>query len=143
MSSSQKHHDSRRRPSHKDRSQTKQVLKEDIEQRSVGLDGLHSVRLQLVPLFGRIQRMRESIDEAFARGPFLPDVAPNSPVNTQRFKAYTARHAEVTRLLKKALELWMFACGMKLEDNLVPLLLENARQAAAAKALGATDTHEK
>ena len=82
MSSSKKHHDSPSRSSHEGRSQAKRVLRESIQQRWVGLDGLHAARFQLVRLFARIQRMHESIDDAFAGRPFLPDIAPNAPVSS-------------------------------------------------------------
>jgi hypothetical protein len=64
-------------------------------------------------------------------------------VNTQRFNAYIANHKEATNLFNRALDVWMLACGMKSEDNWVPLLIENMRQGAAAKATEATAGHEK
>ena len=87
--------------------------------------------------------MHELIDEAFAGNPFLPYAAPDSPVNRQRFNTCMANYKEVAKLFEKALDLWMLACGMKREDNWVPLLIENMRQTAAAKPIGATAGDEK
>jgi hypothetical protein len=87
--------------------------------------------------------MHEFIDEAFAGNPFLPFAAPDSPVNRQRFHTCMANHKEVANLCEKVLHLWMLACGMKREDNWIPLLIENMRQTDAAKAMGTTAEHEK
>lgn len=138
MSSSKKHHNSRRQSSLKYRSQAKRALRKSVEQRRIGLDVLQAAQFQVLKLFARVQRLHDSIDEAFAGSPFLPGVAPNAPVNTQRFTACLARHTEVAKLFKRALDLWMLAGGMKLEDNWVPLLIENMRQTVAAKGTGAT-----
>jgi len=51
-------------------------------------------------------------------------------------------YARVMKLLARAIELWMFACGMKREDNWVPLLVERMRQAAAARSIRADAGHE-
>lgn len=37
------------------------------------------------------------------------------------FNAYVKRHTEVAKLFNRALEGWMLACGMKREDNWVPI----------------------
>jgi hypothetical protein len=87
--------------------------------------------------------MQEFIDEAFAGNPFLPYAAPDSPVNRQRFNVYMANHKAVMNLSTRVLDLWMLACGMKREDNWVPLLVENMRQTAAAKAMRESAKYEK
>jgi hypothetical protein len=143
MSSSKRHHDSRIGSARKYHSQAKRAMRKSVEQRQIGLDGLHAAQFQLITLFPRIQKMHEFIDEAFAGSPFLPQVSPNSPVNMQRFNSYVANHEAVTNLFKKALDLWMLACGMKSGDNWVPLLMEEMRQTAVAKATGATARSEK
>jgi len=138
MSNSEKRQDSRRRSARRHRSQAKRVLGKSVKRRQIGLDGLHAAQFQLLTLFPRIHRMHESIDEAFAGSPFLLHVAPDSPLNRLRFNTYMASHKEVMRLLERTLDLWMLACGMKLEDNWVPLLIEDMRQRAAAKAMEET-----
>jgi hypothetical protein len=117
-----------------DISEAQRVLKEAIEQQRVGLDGLQAARFQLLKLFARIERLGEKLDEAFAGRPFLPDLAANAPANTRRFNAYLERHSQVTNLLKRALDLWILTCGMKREDDWVPLLIVQMQQNAAAKA---------
>jgi hypothetical protein len=87
--------------------------------------------------------MHEFIDEAFGGNPFLPYAAPDSTLNRQRFNVYMANHKEVMNLSRRVLDFWMLACGMKREDNWIPLLVEEMRQTAAAKAMGATARHEK
>jgi hypothetical protein len=119
------------------------VLKTSIEQRRIGLDGLHAVRFQLLALFPRIRRMQDFIDEAFGGSPFLPHAAPDSPLNTQRVRAYMAHHKEVLNLSGSVVDLWMRAGGMKSEDNWVPLLIEEMRQTAAAKAMRESAKYEK
>jgi hypothetical protein len=57
----------------------------------------------------------------------------NAPSNTRRFTAYVERHTQVTKLLKRALELWMLTCGLKIEDDWVPLLVLEMQLNAAAK----------
>lgn len=143
MSSSKRHHDSRIGSVRKNHSQAKRVMRKSVEQRRIGLDGLHAAQFQLITLFARIQKMHEFIDEAFAGSPFLLHAPPNSPLNMHRFNSYVANHEAVTNLFKKALDLWMLACGMKSGDNWAPLLIEEMRQTAAAKAVGATARSEK
>ena len=127
-----------------DLSEAQRVLREAIEQGRVGVDGLHAARFQLLKLFGRIERMGERIDEAFAGQPFLYNAPANAPANTRRFNAYLKRHTQVAKLLTRALELWMLTCGMKTGDDWVPLLILEAQQKAAAKAKEAnTDTAVK
>jgi hypothetical protein len=87
--------------------------------------------------------MHEFIDEAFAGNPFLPFAAPDSPVNRLRFNVYMGNHKEVTNLWRRVFDLWMLACGMKREDNWVPLQVERMRQRAAAKAMRENARYEK
>ena len=117
-----------------DLSSAQRVLKEAVEQERVGLDGLRAVRMQLIKVFGRIERCAEKIDEEFAGRPFLPNVMANAPANTRRFNAYLARHGQVMRMLERAIELWSLTCGLKWEDDWVPLLIVEAQLGAAAKA---------
>ena len=126
-----------------DLSEAQRVLRETIEQHRVGVDGLHAARFQLLQLFARIERMYQRIDAAFAGQPFLPNVAPNAPANTRRFNAYFARHNQATKLLTRALELWMLTCGMKVQDDWVPLLIEERRERQAAHAEQSANLRDK
>jgi hypothetical protein len=118
-------------PSLEQQSAAQRVLAKAIERERLGLEGLPPARFQLVKAFGRIERMGEQIDRAFAGQPFLPNVGPASPANRRRFNAYLEFHSKVTRLLEKAIELWMLTCGMKTADDWVPLLIAQMNQDAA------------
>jgi hypothetical protein len=98
-------------------------LREAVERQQIGLEGLHVARSQVLKLFGRIERLSGKIDEAFGGQPFLPNVAPDAPANRRRFNAYFEAHRQLDRRLGRALELWMLTCGMKREDDWVPLLI--------------------
>jgi hypothetical protein len=91
-----------------------------------GLEGLRIIQIQLVKLLGRIERCREKLDEVFAGQPFLPDVPPDSPANRRRFWVYFEEASALTDLLCRAVELWMITCGMKWEDDWIPLLVAEA-----------------
>jgi hypothetical protein len=134
MNGSKKYDIPGRRSFNEDISEAQRILKEAIEQHQVGLDGLQAARFHLLKSFGRIERLAEKIDEAFAGQPFLPDLAPNDPANTRRFNAYLGRHTQVMKLFTRTLDLWMLTCGMKREDNWVPLLILDMQLRAAAKA---------
>jgi hypothetical protein len=116
-------------------SEAKRLLRETIERHSVGVDGLHPTRFQLLKLFTTIERMYERIDAAFPGQAFLPNLAPDAPANTKRFNAYFARHKKATKLLIRALDLWLLTCGMKVQDDWVPLLIEEMRQHQGAQAV--------
>lgn len=133
MSGSKKYDIPGRRSFNEDISAAQRMLKEAIEQRWVGLDGLQAARFHLLKSFGRIERIAQKIDVAFAGQPFLPNLAPNHPANTRRFNAYLQRHTQVMKLLSQTLDLWMLTCGMKREDNWVPLLILDMQLRAAAK----------
>jgi len=92
----------------------------------LGLEGLREIQIQLLKLFGRIERCREKLDEAFAGQPFLPDVPPDCPANRRRFWVYLEEASALTELLWRAVELWMITCGMKWEDDWIPLLVVEA-----------------
>ena len=92
----------------------------------LGLEGVREIQIYLVKLFGRIERCREQLDEAFAGQPFLPDVPPDCPANRRRFWVYYEEAAALTNLLHYALELWMISCGLKWEDDWIPLLVAEA-----------------
>jgi hypothetical protein len=91
-----------------------------------GLEGLRIIQIQLVKLFGRIERCREKLDEVFAGQPFLPDVPPDCPANRRRFWVYFEEASALMDLLCRAVELWMITCGMKWEDDWIPLLVAEA-----------------
>jgi hypothetical protein len=116
-------------------SEAKQFFRETIERHRVGVDGLQATRFQLLELFTTIERMYEHIDAAFPGQAFLPNLAPDAPANTGRFNAYFARHKQATKLLIRALDLWLLTCGMKAQDDWVPLLIEEMRQRQGAQAV--------
>src|SRR2546425_5050333 len=100
-----------------------QFLRHAVENKVGGLDGLQAARLPLVKLFGRIERLHEKIDEAFGGQPFRPNLPPDCPANRRRFNTFLSEHKKVTKLLGYALELWSLACGLKREDDWIPLLI--------------------
>jgi hypothetical protein len=116
-----------------DHSAVERMLKDATASQQVGLEGLPAVRYQLVKVFGRIDRLACKIDEAFAGRPFLPNLSADAPANRRRFNAYVEGQRKAIRLLGQAIELWMLTCGMKREDDWVPLLITEMRQNAAAK----------
>jgi len=75
----------------------------------------------------RIERLAQKIDEAFCGQPFLLNLPPTAPANRRRFNAYFEHHKKVTKLLSWAVELYMITCGMKPEDDWVPLVIEDMR----------------
>jgi hypothetical protein len=117
-----------------DHSAVERMLKDATASQQVGLEGLPAVRYQLVKVFGRIDRLACKIDEAFAGQPFLPNLSADAPANRRRFNAYVEGQRKAIRLLGQAIELWMLTCGMKKEDDWVPLLIAEMHQNAAAKA---------
>jgi hypothetical protein len=92
----------------------------------LGLEGLREIQIHLLKLFGRIERCREKLDEVFAGQPFLPDVPPDCPANRRRFWVYFEEASALMDLLCRAVELWMITCGMKCEDDWIPLLVAEA-----------------
>ena len=115
-----------------------QVLAEARERGQVGPEGLLATRVPLLHLFARIGRMHDQIDEAFGGQPFQRNVGPASPANVRRFNAYFECHRKVTELLGTAIELWALSCGMKMEDDWVPIVIVYMdHQAAKARASAA------
>jgi hypothetical protein len=111
------------------------ALLEAIERQQGGPEGLRAVQLHVVKLFGRIQRLHEQIDQAFGGQPFLPNVGPASPANRRRFNAFFECHTRVSRLFLKVVQLWALTCGMKMEDDWVPIVIVYMNhQAAKARA---------
>jgi hypothetical protein len=92
----------------------------------LGLEGVRKIQIHLRKLFGRIECCREKLDEAFAGQPFLPDVPPDCPANRRRFWVYFEEASALMDLLCRAVELWMITCGMKWEDDWIPLLVAEA-----------------
>jgi hypothetical protein len=121
------HRDRRIEFSRDDHSAAQRVLREAVEHQQVGLEGLQAARLQLLKLFARIERLGEQIDEAFAGRPFLPNLPADAPANRRRFNTFLQEHKQVTKLLGHALELWMLTCGMKRDDDWVPVIIEDMR----------------
>ena len=114
---------------------TDQHLRQAIENKDVGLDGLQAARVVLVKLFGRIERMHQKIDAAFCGQPFLQELSPTCPANVRRFNTYFREHQKVTQLLGYALEMWSFACGLKREDDWVPVLIADMNRRDLQEAL--------
>ena len=114
---------------------TDRHLRQAIENKDVGLDGLQAARVMLVKLFGRIERMHQKIDAAFCGQPFLQELSPTCPANVRRFNTYFREHQKVTQLLGYALEMWSFACGLKREDDWVPVLIADMNRRDLQEAL--------
>ena len=93
----------------------------------MGLEDLQAVRRQLLKLFGRIERLGEQIDEAFAGQPFVPNLSPVAPANRRRFEAFLHEQKQVTILLGRALELWMLTCHLSGVTIGFHAIIENAR----------------
>ena len=74
---------------------TDRHLRQAIENKDVGLDGLQAARVMLVKLFGRIERMHQKIDAAFCGQPFLQELSPTCPANVRRFNTYFREHQKV------------------------------------------------
>jgi hypothetical protein len=101
----------------------------------VGPEGLLATRVQVLHLFGRIERLGGQIDEAFGGQAFLPNVGPASPANRRRFNAYFACHKKLAGLLFEAMALWAMTCGMNTEDDWASMVIvAMQRQAADARA---------
>jgi hypothetical protein len=101
-------------------SAAEQMLQDAIDRQQAGLDGLSAAQCRLLRVLGRIERMSQQIDEAFAGQMFLPDLAPDAPANRRRAMTFLKAHTQVSQLLGFAITLWMRTCGMKLEDDWVP-----------------------
>ena len=113
----------------------REALLEAIERRLVGPAGLRAVQLQLIIEFGRIQSLGEEIARAFSGIAFRLDRGPTCPENRRRFNACIGCFERHFRLLKKAIELWAFTCGMKPDEEWAPMVIvEMDRQAAKAQA---------
>ncbi len=99
------------------------ALQEVVDRQQIGPEGLRATQLQLIIEFGRIQRLGEQIDEAFAGQVFLPNHGPTSPANRRRFNTLIGFHKKRLELLGDAMELWAFSCGMKMHDDWVPMVI--------------------
>jgi hypothetical protein len=93
------------------------ALKEAVEQQKMGLEGLQAARFVLLKVFGRIVRLQEQIDAAFAGQAFDSNFGPLSPANMQRSTAFFSAHDQAMRLLKQAIELWCLTSGVRWECN--------------------------
>ena len=121
---------SRTERSRKNRVEAKRVLKSGITGISSTFDSQNALRFQVLKLFPLGQRLHDEIDAAFGYQPFIPSLPPNAPANVQRFKSMIDLHLEVTKLPRRAMELWFLASGLKADDNWVPLQIERCRQEA-------------
>jgi hypothetical protein len=92
---------------------------EELRKQLIRSDGGRSLAIgvQVVQLFGRIERLAQQIDEAFGGEPFLPDLSPDAPANIRRFNTFFKQHNRVAKLLSRAVDLWMFTWGAKREDD--------------------------
>jgi hypothetical protein len=111
-----------------------QPLRQAVENKVIGLDGLQAARFAIAQLFGRILRLQEKIDEAFGGQPFLPNLSPTCPANLRRFNTYLREFTKVSGLLGYALELWSLTCGMKREDDWTPVLVADINRSALIEA---------
>ena len=103
----------RTKSSRDEHSQEHRVSGHGVDHEQVGLEGLWAVRCQLLKLFGRIERLGEQIDEAFAGQPLVPNLSPLHPTNRRRFEAFLHEQKQVTNLFGRALELWMLTCHLE------------------------------
>lgn len=99
------------------------ALQEVVDHQQIGPEGLRATQPQLIIELGRIQRVGEQIDEAFAGQVFLPNQGPTSPANRRRFNTFVGFHKKRLGLLEDAMELWAFSCGMKMDDDWVPIVI--------------------
>lgn len=115
-----------------ERSLAQQFLAKAIERGLVGPEGLVATRVEVLNLFARIERLGGQIDQAFAGQAFLRNAGgPASPANRRRFNFYFDCHSKLAGLLFKATELWALTCGMKMEDDWVPITIVCMNQQAA------------
>jgi hypothetical protein len=77
------------------------------------LEGLREIQIDLLKLFGRIERCRGELEEAFGHQPFVRDLPPDCPANIRRFQLYFDESWALTRLLFQALDLWIMSCRME------------------------------
>lgn len=111
-----------------------QPLLQAVENKVVGLEGLQAARLAIAQVFGRILRLQEKLDEAYGGQPFLQNLSATCPANRLRINSYLRDFKEVLGLLSHALELWCLTCGMKREDNWIPLLVADFHRSALVEA---------
>jgi hypothetical protein len=115
-------------------SHARRDLLELTKHQPAGPECLQTMQLHLVKLFARIENMHGQIDEALGGQAFLPNVGPTNPANVKRFNSYLEYYRKVDRLLFKAIEVWAITCGMKMDDDWVPMVIVNMQNPAAAKA---------
>jgi hypothetical protein len=115
-----------------ERSLAQQFLANAIERGQVGPEGLMATRVEVLNFFARIERLGAQIDQAFGGQPFLRNAGgPASPANRRRFNAYFEFHRKLAGLLWQAIVLWALTCGMKMDDDWVPIILAEMNHAAA------------
>lgn len=115
-----------------ERSLAQQFLAKAIERGQVGPEGLVATRVEVLDLFARVERLGGQIDQAFAGQAFLRNAGgPASPANRRRFNAYFECHSKLAGLLFTAIKLWALTCGMKMEDDWVPITIVCMNQQAA------------
>ena len=125
-----------------ERSFAQQFLAKAIARGLVGPEGLLATRVEVLNLFARIERLGGQIDQAFGGQPFLRNAGgPASPANRRRFNAYFEYHRKLAGLLFEAIALWALTCGMKMEDDWVPIVIvymdhEAAKARAKKRDLG-------
>jgi hypothetical protein len=94
--------------------------------------GQVATRVEVLDLFARVKRLGGQIDQAFAGQAFLRNAGgPASPANRRRFNAYFECHSKLAGLLFTAIKLWALTCGMKMEDDWVPITIVCMNQQAA------------
>ena len=116
-------------------SAAQRALLDVVQRKHAGPEGLQAMRLHLVNLFDRLERIQGQIDEAFGGQAFLPNArGPTSPAHLRWFNAYFEHHRRASRLLFKAIEVWAFTCSMKLDDDWVPMVIVQMQLEAAVQA---------
>ena len=93
--------------------QVGRMLKQVAEQQKMGMDAAQPVRVLLVRVFARLLRIGETIDEAYAGQAFDNRYHPMAPINLWRFESYIGAHHRVTRLMYRAMTMWLMSAGMR------------------------------
>jgi hypothetical protein len=91
------------------------------------LDALEKPRLQVLDQLCRIDHLAQQIDIAFNGQPFLRQFSPTAPANRRRIQAYIDCQTRVSRLLSRTIELYLITCGLKREDDWIPVLIEDMK----------------
>jgi hypothetical protein len=114
-------------------SEVAHLVSEALQDETSGFNRMATPRSCVLKLFARIDQLAGKIDLAFLGQPFMPHLPPDAPANVRRAKTYFRLHQENTRLLERAIRLWMLSYGMKPEDDWTPIVVEHMRRGYAER----------